>query len=295
MTNEQEAEPAHLPVAPVRVREAAIAELARVATLVQEIPESDWKQASAASGWSIGDVVTHLNLALGLYRRVLEATLSGHGSGTAWRAFGRLTESVAPRASSALNAVNSALPRLVGSALAPEVVQGQFAAGARSLREDLESVGSADYTRPIHYMGRAWPLSFFLAWIVNELAVHGWDIESVRRPDAHLGEDARYVLPWLYWSGTSFMLRPPRPLSGTIQVTLADPASAMWWSLGGDREAQRVGESAGTDSTISGESGTFVLVLAGRINAEDALRATSLTIEGDQPLAQSFLRSWRLI
>jgi uncharacterized protein (TIGR03083 family) len=295
MTEERQvdAEPPQLPIRPAGIREAVLAEIAGLTTFVRDVPLTDWKKPSSAAGWTIGDVVAHLNLALGLYSRVLDAIVAGRGAGTVWRAFGELTKKAAPVGSPVFNAINSALPRMIGGALSPEALKGQFAANCRTLQEKLDKIEPQDYTRPAHYMGRPWPLSYFLAAVVNELAIHGWDMRSPLDRDAHIGAEAREVLPWFYWGGTSYMFRRPSELRGTIQAALADPAAAMWWSEGAE-SAQGAGEAANPDATISGESGTFVLVLAGRITPADALRTTSLTATGDEDLARTFLGAWKI-
>jgi uncharacterized protein (TIGR03083 family) len=287
-------QPVQLPVAPSQVRAAALAEAERLATLVAGLSEPDWTTASAVSGWTVGDVVAHLNLALGLYTRIIDAALGGSGSGRLWKAFGDFTQKAVPAAAPAFNAVNNAVPKLLRNALSPEVIKGQLAAGTRGLRQRLDKVGSADYTRPIYYMGRPWPLSFFLAAVVNEIAVHGWDIASRLTPDAHLSEDARAVLPWFYWSATPFMFHVPAGFRGTIQAELVDPPFQMWWGHDTSGMRQGTGEVQ-PDATIRAESGTFVLILAGRISVDDALGTTSTVIEGNEALARQFLGAWRIV
>src|SRR5947209_7312403 len=124
MTSEEQtsSEPAQLPLAPNQVRLAAMSELGRVTTFVSGLSIEDWKKPSAVADWTIGDVVTHLNLALGLYRRVLDAALAGRGAGSVWKTFGQISKAVVPAASPAFNAINSALPRMIDRALAPEVI-----------------------------------------------------------------------------------------------------------------------------------------------------------------------------
>lgn len=283
-----------LPVAPGRIREAAALELVRVNDLVQGLTLAQWDLPSAAGDWTIGQVVTHLELALGLYARLLDAVLAGHGAGGAWRAFSRLTRAVAPVGGPAFNAVNSAIPRVMTRTLAPETLKGQFAGAARALRARLDRVTPGDDMRPVHYMGQAWPLSFFLANTVDELALHGWDIESRLTPAAQLSPDARAVLPWFFWGGSSFMLRPPSGTTGTVAATLADPEAEMWWTLG-ERPVPRVGHPERADARIHGEAGTFVLLLGGRLGIDQALRSTSIAIEGDEALGRLFLASWRIV
>lgn len=291
---ELEPEPAQLPVAPNQVKQVALEEIDDLGRFVAGLTGEDWTKPSAVNGWTVEDVVAHLNLALGLYGRLLDAAFAGRGGGRAWKAFGELSKKAGPTVSSAFNAVNSAIPRAISGALSPEVIQGQFAAGERKVRERVERVDSADYTRPIHYMGRPWPLSFFLAAMVNELAVHGWDMRSRLDPAAHLSDGARAVLPWFYWSGTPFMLRLKQEVRGTVQVKLVDPATEMWWGIDAGAVRQGTGEVQ-AEATISGEAGTFVLTLAGRISADDAMRATSITAEGDAELARVFLGGWKIV
>ena len=113
-------------------------------------------------------------------------------------------------------------------------------------------------------------------------------------PHAHLSAEARGVLPWFYWGASSYMLHRPAELTGTIAASLADPDAEMWWTLGEKEITQGTGRPEKADMTISGESGTFVLVLAGRITPEDALRTTSLSALGDEKTAKSFLSSWKI-
>lgn len=294
MTSETESnpQPVQLPIAPSHVRSVALAELDLTNAFVAGLPLDDWGKPSAARGWSVGDVVAHLNLSLGLASRLIGAASAGRGSGPMWRALGEATRKMAPRAAPALDAINSAIPRLIDRTLSPEVIKGQFAAGARTLRERLEKVESGDFTRPVYYVGGPWPLSYVITMLVNELAIHRWDMESQLQMEAHLSEGARTVLPWFYWSGTPIMLRPPKGAGGTVQASLADPTVEMWWSLAG---GQGVGSTPDPDVTVRGETGTFVLTLAGRIPPDDAFRSTSLTATGNEELARTFLGAWRLV
>jgi uncharacterized protein (TIGR03083 family) len=297
MTTGQETnpEPVQLPVAPSSVRTVALSELERLNTFVQSIALEDWSKPSAVKGWTVGDVVAHLNLALGLYGRLLSTVTAGNGAGTLWKAFGQVTKSMAPVAGPAFHAINSAIPRVIDRALAPEVIKAQLAASSRTVREKVERIGSDDYTRPVYYMGAPWPLTFFLTAMVNEFAIHGWDIESSLQLEAHLSEGARAILPWFYWSGTPLMLRPSGSPNGRVQVSLQDPPARMWWDMAVTRTDQGAGEMENPDVTITGASGTFLLVLSGRIKPEDAFRTTSLEAVGNEALAKSFLKGWKVV
>lgn len=297
MTNDESAGPPpeleQLPVNPGHIREVALTELDRLEGIVRDLSLEDWKLKSAVEGWTIGDVVAHLDVGLTLYARLLEAVSGGAGAGKVWKAFGKFGEKVAPVAAPAFNAVNTAIPRIMERTLAPEVLKGRFEASARKVRGQLDRLESADYTRPVYYIGGPYPLSFFMAMMVNEIAVHGWDIASRLRPDAHLDEAAGSVLPWFYWSATPLMLKLPQGTTGTVGVSVQDPAASMWWSLTDGTTG--TGTIENPDVTISGSASPFVLAVAGRIPAEDAINKTLLTATGNLFLAKTFLESWKII
>jgi uncharacterized protein (TIGR03083 family) len=297
MTDEENTGPppelTQLPVNPGHIREVALVELDRLEGIVRGLSLDQWKEKSAVESWTIGDVVAHLDVGLALYARLLEAVSGGAGAGRVWKAFGKFGEKVAPVAGPAFNAVNTAIPRIIEGMLSPEVVKGRFEASARKVRAQLDRLESADYTRPVYYIGGPYPLSFFMAVMVNEIAVHGWDIESRLRRDAHLDEQACSVLPWFYWSATPVMLKLPAGTAGTVSVSLQAPAAEMWWSLSDSKTG--TGTIANPDVEISGPTSPFVLALAGRIPAADAIDKTLLSVTGSPFLAKTFLESWRII
>lgn len=296
MTNaEDEMQPEQLPMIPDRIRQAALAELDRQARMVGAIRASDWSRPSAAAGWSVGDVVAHLSLAMRLQSQLLGATTAGKSTGGIWKTMGELTRAVAPTVAPALHAVNSAIPKLLDRTLTQEAVVRQFESAAAGLRERLERVAPDEYSRQIYYVGGPWPLSFFLGHILNELAVHGWDIATTLHAQARLSDDACSVLPWFYWSGTPFMLRPPTGSEGAVQVLLAEPEMEMWWRFGGGKKEQGMGQQPGAGATINSNAGTFVLTLSGRLKPLDALRFAAIEVRGNDELARTFLGSWHVV
>lgn len=284
-----------LPVPPADIRNAVLADLQNAGDFIGTLGAEDWKRPSAVTQWTVGDVVAHLNVAMSLYSRLTDLVVAGRTGSGLLRKVGQFSKNVVPVAAPALNAINSAIPKVLDRALAPEVIKGQFAAGSRSLRERLERIGPGDYVKPVYYMGGPWPLSFFLAAVDNELAVHLWDMESRLNPSAHLGPEARAVLPSFYWSASSWMLHLPKEAEGTISVVLIDPNAALWWKIEGGRVTTGRGVPSGPDVTITGDSGTFPLMLAGRLTFDDATRSTALRVEGNEGLARRFLGAWRIV
>jgi uncharacterized protein (TIGR03083 family) len=284
-----------LPVPPADIRNAVLTDLQTAGDFVQSLNPEAWKQASAVPGWSIGDVVAHLNLALGAYSRLTDLVVSGKTGSGLLRKAGQLSKNVVPMAAPAFNALNSAIPKMLDRALAPEVIKGQFAAGSRSLRERLERIIPGDYVKPVYYMGGPWPLSFFLAAADNELAIHLWDMQSRLDPHTRLSAEARTVLPSFYWSATSWMLHLPKDTNGTVSVVLTDPNGAFWWKIEAGRATIGRGVPDNPDVTINGDSGTLPLMLAGRISFDDATRTTSLRAQGTEELTRRFLSSWKIV
>jgi Mycothiol maleylpyruvate isomerase N-terminal domain len=273
------------------IRDGAVTELDHLSRLIANLSSSEWSRPSAVKGWSIGDVVTHLDLVVGLYSPFLRTVLAGGGSSGVAKGIGWLTGSILPTAAPIFDMINGVIPKAVDRVLSPGVIKRQLAAGARKARKHLLEFGPDDYVRP---EGGPYPLWFYLTIIVNELAIHGWDIESRTESVAGLSDHARRILPWYYWSGTPLMFRPPREITGTVQVSLSEPASAMWWSLchGSVEVGHDVVSHPKTE--IRGPSEAYLLALAGRLKAADVL-GSSLSVEGEYRLAESFLSSWHLI
>src|SRR5689334_13938513 len=98
MTTEQQEhiEPAQLPMAPGQIRTAVLAELESIAGLVAGLTSENWAKPSAAAGWTIGDVVAHLNLAMGLHSRLLDFVSAGKGGGAVMKRVGQIGKVVAP-------------------------------------------------------------------------------------------------------------------------------------------------------------------------------------------------------
>lgn len=284
-----------LPVPPADIRNAVLTDLQTAGDFVQRLSAEDWKIASAVPGWTLGDVVAHLNLGLSVYSRLTDLVVAGKTGSGLLRKAGQLSKNVIPVAAPALNALNSAIPKMLDRALAPEVIKGQFVAGSRSLRDRLERIVPGDYVKPVYYMGGPWPLSFFLAAADNELAIHLWDMQS--RLDSHtrLSTEARTVLPSFYWSASSWMLHLPKDNSGTVSVVLTDPNTALWWQIEAGRAMTGRGVPDNPDVTITGDSGTFPLMLAGRIAFDEATRGTSVRAQGREELARRFLSSWKIV
>jgi mycothiol maleylpyruvate isomerase-like protein len=153
--------------------------LDHVRSLIGGLAPEDWNRRSAVEAWSIGEAVVHLDLFLGTYSRFLERILNGHGSGIAAKTVGWISGSAIHAASPVFSAVNGSLPRLVAAVLPQHRITETLAAGLANTRRQLQRTSPGDLCRPIYYEGGPYPLWFYLAIIMNELAMHAWDSNPV--------------------------------------------------------------------------------------------------------------------
>jgi uncharacterized protein (TIGR03083 family) len=271
-----------VPIATNLIKASAIAELEHISRLVSAVSPDEWSRPSAVAAWTVGDVVAHLDLFIHLYDRFLGSVLMCE----AWpaRIPGWLAESKLVPVARIFDTVNGAIPRAVRRLLVRDAITGQLVAGAERLRVRLQGLKPCPDSRSAPES----PHAFYLGEIVNELAIHAWDIESVLGPAPALANNACSVLPLWYWANSRLMFRPQRKITGTVQVLLSNPPSAMWWSIAGTRVVLGCGINREYNAEIRGPSSDFLLSIAGRLHSP-------LTLSGDVPLAHSFLRSWHLV
>ncbi len=218
-----------LPLPPSVVGDTGLIELDRLTRPVDRLSLSDWQRPSAVEGWTDGDVVTHLDLFVGIYDRMLGTVTVGAGSTRVARTLGWLTGSVTLSVAPLFQNINGALSKVVNRMLAAETsnVNSRCAQHPGATAADR----SGRLQPPVYFEGGRLPLSFYLAMIVNELSIHRWDIESTMEDTSGLSEEAPGFLSWFYSSGSRLLLRPSETTTGTVQVLIPRPESTMWWTL----------------------------------------------------------------
>ena len=122
---------------------------------------------------------------------------------------------------------------------------------------------------------------------IQELAVHGWDIRSRLEPSTQLAPAGLPVLleripdrpiPW----STRFPLEPGSPTSLRFRFELTGEGAGHKDIVVEDDNAHI--ESAGPETanvTVRCDSGTFVLLMFGRLTLDSASRNGLLSLEGD--------------
>jgi|SRR5579884_220917 len=280
------------PLSPSAIRDAAVSELDAVTSMVDSLTREEWPRPSGMAGRTIGDTVAHLVVSLPLYSQFLDAIVSGRAGGGMWKTLGDVSRALAPMAGPALGALSNAASKITASTVPPDTLKKQLANSAKSLREKLDAIDSGDYARTATWLGRPLPLASFLMLAVNDIGLSGWDIASALNPQARLDEPARQILPWFYWSNPEML---HAAVSGTVMVELSGPTATLSWTLAPTAVKPSQTPIETPDATITAGADTFVLTLAGRVSALDALRFAAILVSGNEELARTFLQSWRML
>ncbi len=131
---------------------------------------------------------------------------------------------------------------------------------------------------------------------IQELAVHGWDIRSSFESSAQLDPASAPPLleripdrpvPW----GTEFRGSPgqPEPLRYRFEMTGPGASNQDIVVEGGSARVEPAGPDAG-HVTIRCDTGTFVLLMYGRLTLESARRDGRLEVQGEPALTSAFER-----
>ncbi|HVA22930.1 MAG TPA: maleylpyruvate isomerase N-terminal domain-containing protein [Chloroflexota bacterium] len=178
-----------LPIALTTIRDGALLEMERLRNAVESLTVAEWQVPSAASGWTIGEVVAHLDLFLGIYHRLLARLLAGDRLARLATTVDRLALSALPSATPIFNTVNGAIPKALARSVSAEALQTRFVKSAARTGDVLLRLAPIDAAASANVTDGTNRLSFYVAIVVNELAIHGWDIASGRevRPETCRG------------------------------------------------------------------------------------------------------------
>jgi uncharacterized protein (TIGR03083 family) len=235
----------------------------RLAALVANLTDDQLAQPSAASEWTVAQVLSHL----GSGAEITLATLRAAESGT-------------DRAADANDAVwtrwNAMSPR--------EHADGYLRAG----KELDEALGALDAQRrdnlrvPMAFLPEPAGIDLFTGMRLNEAALHAWDVEVAFDPAAAIPDGVAATLLEQYLGPLAFLLgftgKPDQLASRP--VTLAVHTSAPERSLGlefGDR-ASLTAAPAQPDGEIHVPTAALPRLLSGRLRAPD--REGDIRIEG---------------
>lgn len=266
-------------------------ETRRVKECVISLSMEALERPSPCELWSVRDVVGHLVWFAETYGGMMERGLRGDMSPT------------------------PGFPAVPGTLTGPQVDQlyGEGAIDRRRalgknllpafqqtydwLNEVLQGIGSEGWDKLCYHTHRFRPVNSFLSVIIQELAVHEWDIRSSIESSPSLSVDSIPVLmeripnsrrPWTLHFPSSTI---PAPGSVRYRFHLNGPE-------GGERDIVAENGRASMEATgdspadlhLTGATESLILLLFGRIKLDSAIASGRFTAEGDLGLVPDFDR-----
>jgi hypothetical protein len=169
------------------------------------------------------------------------------------------------------------------------------------LNEMLQRIGPEDWHKPCYHTSGLRSVESFLPTIIQELAVHEWDIRSSLGPAPPLSAESLPVLmaklpldkpptnrrPWRTPFPTWY--DPSRPVRYRFDVSGAGGAKLDIVVEGDTPRLEAAGEGP-ADLSVTGDTSTFVLMVYDRLSLDWAISTGNFTAEGALELVVGFDR-----
>ncbi len=256
-------------------------------TYLSSLPAEAWNQPSACEGWTVADVVGHLNgqnFASRVARGLADDASPPEGAPLVeHHDEDRFAEDIFQRALSnreehGENLLESFIPRL------DESVQV------------FNTVGPNDWEKPCYWPPGPEPVRTLLDMRIAELTMHAWDIRSTFDAGYRLSDDSVRVLMQTVDRAVRRAFRPDVDIQSEIRYRfeVIEPFETAY-DVVMAAQGTHVEPSGkqGADVTFRCDGETYVLVMYGRLSPEDATAQGRLTFQGDSELAGSFGRRFK--
>ena len=256
-------------------------------TYLSSLPAEAWNQPSACEGWTVADVVGHLNgqnFASRVARGLADDASPPEGAPLVeHHDEDRFAEDIFQRALSnreehGENLLESFIPRL------DESVQV------------FNTVGPNDWEKPCYWPPGPEPVRTLLDMRIAELTMHAWDIRSTFDTGYRLSDDSVRVLMQTVDRAVRRAFRPDVDIQSEIRYRfeVMEPFETAY-DVVMAAQGTHVEPSGkqGADVTFRCDGETYVLVMYGRLSPEDATAQGRLTFQGDSELAGSFGRRFK--
>ena len=256
-------------------------------TYLSSLPAEAWNQPSACEGWTVADVVGHLNgqnFASRVARGLADDASPPEGAPLVeHHDEDRFAEDIFQRALSnreehGENLLESFIPRL------DESVQV------------FNTVGPNDWEKPCYWPPGPEPVRTLLDMRIAELTMHAWDIRSTFDAGYLLSDDSVRVLMQTVDRAVRRAFRPDVDIQSEIRYRfeVMEPFETAY-DVVMAAQGTHVEPSGkqGADVTFRCDGETYVLVMYGRLSPEDATAQGRLTFQGDSELAGSFGRRFK--
>ena len=257
-------------------------EASRLGEFLSGLSPQDWSRQSACEGWVIGDVVAHLTGGAENWANSINRALIGDAGPPPGQAF--LPEG--DRGSEVIAETARASYQQLGAQLLEK-----FTAGYNHLAEVLSTLDIPDWNRPCFHRRGSMPVGDYVEVRAQELVVHSWDIRSSLDRAAELTEESLALIVGRVPRWVSNAFRPnvdlPSPIRFRFDVQSPVPVHEDFLVKGASFEMEPTGAEP-TDVTFRCNTGTYILLIFGRLDVESAVAGGQLAVDGSREQANSF-------
>ena len=259
---------------PAAILAAVAAEATALEHYLGGLFEEDLARPSACDGWTNADVVAHLTWASGYFADLLERALRGDTSPPP-----DLPPPSPARRQRIAELAREARAELGGS------LREAFQGGNQALGAVFARLEADDWDRPTAH--RTGSVRRLVQTRLNELAVHGWDIQSALEPPGHLRDSSLPVLIDLIGRWYELLFRPDPGQEGPWRLRFDYPSGAVATRdlvIWGDEVSFEPASGGTADLVLHAHPEVTVLLAMGRIDPARAARDYGLTISGQSEL-----------
>jgi uncharacterized protein (TIGR03083 family) len=257
------------------------AEMQRLEEFLGTLSHEDWQRSSRCDQWTVADVVAHLTAIAQYSAALIVGALHGDTSPPQ-----EVPTLVGPAADIAHYAI--AVRQRLSDDLLPT-----FIAAQRAFHETLATIGPADWDKPCYQPHRRVAIGWVVDGYIAERTLHGWDIQSVFDSHARLSPACLPLV--IEWNAQRRRWRQApsdaAPLSPSIRYRFDVTGVPHYRTDVILTDAHQYMEAVGkapADVTVRCDGETFILLMYGRIRAQEAVSQGRITFEGDTELAAAF-------
>ncbi|MDA1127531.1 MAG: maleylpyruvate isomerase family mycothiol-dependent enzyme [Chloroflexi bacterium] len=263
-------------------------ESARIGEYLKTLSRDGWSTESACGAWQVSDVVAHLTGAVERFGPNILRGVAGDASapeGLPAAGVGDMEARLRANAQVAIDFRES-----LGDG-----VLTAYNHGSVKFDEYLSGLVEADKDKPCYHAAGTISVETYLNLRITELIVHEWDFRSRLDPAAVLSPDSLpaimemfpvFVVGRLFHPGSSL----PAPSRFRFELTGAVPGSHDIVAGGGEKALMESASDKRPDAILGCDTQTFVLLVYGRINFDDAMAEGRIGVSGDSALAAQFGR-----
>ncbi len=267
-------------------------ESGRVIQFLNGLAQESMERATPCEMWSVGDMIAHLVWFAETYGGMMERGLRGDMSPP---------EGFPDPETISRGEIEELYARLAINRrkdLGPDLLD------ALNERYDwlnnlLMGIGPEDWKKPCQHTLSVRSVESFLPTIIQELAVHEWDIRSSLGPAPSLSAASLPTLmgklplgkphtnprPW----SLPFPTGPDSSMSLRYRFDLSGPGSAeLDLVVEGDKTRLEDPAEVSADLHVTGDTSTFILIMYERLSLDSAISNGRFTAEGDLELVATF-------